>query len=375
MKNIATFGLLILVASMVLGGMTSNVSAQDDISPTVSTEPTRDDHKDDDYKHDDDKDDISPTVSTEPTRDDHKILLKIAKRAQDQLHNQISTDSSDKVKRLFEEGTQQVNALEKALRSDDAGSAKKYFLSAMKIFTEISRHLATSDVAPQAETSSMSTQLSDPSNHLQRLQGYVDSLKTIAKKHNASIDFSELDKLFAEARQQISDHQFALALETLHEIKETILEVKKELRKEASKHESQRANEYAKKYLEQLDRLIKNAKKQGVADEIIEKLETAKENLSSTDNPREIIKEIRKIMSIKDQFELTKNDRLESRVLQVEKTLSRLSQIDGVDQDDLADARDTLQKIKDHLYEGESDAANDLLRNLVKQLREIKNSL
>ncbi len=151
--------------------------------------------------------------------------------------------------------------------------------------------------------------------------------------------------------------------------------IKKEHREEATKQESQRANEYAKKYLEQLDRLIEHAKKQGVADEIIEKLETAKENLSSADNPREIIKEIRKIMSIKDQFELTKNDRLESRVLQVEKTLSRLSQIDEVDQSDLDDARNILENIKRHLSEGESDAANDLLRDLVKQLQEIKNSL
>ena len=335
MKNIATFGLLILVASMALGGMTSNVSAQED----------------------------SP------------VLLKIAKRAQEQIHNQISVDSSDKIKRLFEEGTQQVNALERALASDDAGSVKENFLSAMKIFKEISRQLTISDIVTEAATDSVSTAVRDPSNLLQRLQGYVDSLKTIAKKHNASIDFSELDELFAKAKQQISDHQFALALETLHKIKETIVEVKKELREEASKHESQRANEYAKKYLEQLDRLIEHAKKQGVADEIIEKLETAKENLSSADNPREIIKEIRKIISIKDQFELTKNDRLESRVLQVEKTLSRLSQIDGVDQSDLDDARNILENIKRHLSEGESDAANDLLRDLAKQLREIKNSL
>ncbi len=336
MKNITSFGLLILVASMALGGMTSNVSAQDD------------------------------TTS----------LLKIAKRAQEQIHNQISADSSDTVKRLFEEGTQEVNALEIALRSDNTGgSAKEHFLSAMKIFTEISRQLVTSDATPQTETDSVRSDVKDPSNLLQRLQGYVDSLKTIAKKHNALIDFSELDELFAKARQQISDHQFALALETLHEIKETIAEVKRELHEEASKHESQRAEEYAQKYLEQLDRLIENAKKQGIADEIIEKLETAKENLSSADNPREIIKEIRKIISIKDQFELTKNDRLESRVLQVEKTLSRLSQVDGVDQDDLDDALDTLESIKQHLYEGEFDAANDLLRNLAKQLQEIKNSL
>jgi len=333
MKTIATFGLLILVASMALGGMTSNVSAQEDPA----------------------------------------ILLKIAKRTQSQIYSQISTDTSDKVIRLFEEATQKVNALEEALRSDDISSAKEYFLSAMKIFTEISRQLATSDATPQAETVSMST--SDPSNILQRLHGHVNNLKIIAEKHNASIDFSELDELFAKARQQISDHQFSLALETLHEIKETIVKVKKELREEASKQESQRAKEYAKKYLERLDRLIENAKKHGVADEIIEKLETAKENLSSADNPSEIIKEIRKIISIKDQFELTKNDKLESRVLQVEKTLSRLSQVDEADQNDLADARDTLQSIKRHLNKGEFDTAKELLRDLAKQLQEIKNSL
>lgn len=339
MKTIATFGLLILVASMVLGGITSNVSAADD-----------------------------------PT-----ILLKIAKRAQEQIHNQISADSSDKIKRLFEEGTQNVNALEKALRSNDIDAAKEYFLSAMKIFEEISRQLTTSntvsDTKPQAESTSVRSTVKDPSNDLQRLQVYVNSLKTIAKKYNTSIDFSELDGLFTEARKQVSEKQFELAVETLQKIKETIVKINKEIREEASKQESERAKKYAQQYLEQLDRLIEQAKKQGVANEIIERLEAARENLSSADNPKKIVEEIRKIISIKDQFELTKNDRLESRVLQVEKTLSRLSQVDNVDPDDLTNARDTLQSIKRHLSDGDFDTANDLLRDLAQQLQEIKNSL
>ena len=339
MKTITTFALLILVASMALGGMTSNVSAAEDST----------------------------------------ILLKIAKRAQEQINNQVSNDSSDKVKTLFKEGSQHVDALEKALRSDDISSAKEHFLSAMKIFKEISRHLASlnsvSDATPQTESTSVRDTVRDPSNDLQRLQVYVNSLKTIAKKHDASIDFSGLDELFKEARQQISDHQFAQALDTIHEIKETIVDINKELREKASKQESQRAKEYAQKYLEQLDRLIENAKKQGVSDEIIERLESARENLSSTDDPRKIIEEIRKIMSIKDQFDLTKHDRLESRILQVEKTLSRLSQVDGIDEDAISDARDTLQNIKQNLNEGEFETANELLRDLAKQLAKIKNSL
>ena len=338
MKNITTYALLILVSSIALGGMTSNVSASED---------------------------------------DPAILLKIAKRAQEQIHNQITEDSSDKIKKLFEEGTQQVDSLEKSLRSDDIASAKENFLSAMKIFKEISKHLTSSisDAASQAETTSLRDNVQDPSNDLQRLQAYVNTLKTIAKKHNASIDFSELDNLFTKARQQITDHQFTQALDTVHEIKETIVDVNKELREKASKQESQRAKEYAQKYLEQLDRLIENAKKQGVSDEIIEKLESARENLSSTDNPRQIIEEIRKIMSLKDQFDLTKHDRLESRILQVEKTLSRLSQVDEVDESAMSDAKNLLDDIKENLRDGEFETANELLRDLAKQLAEIKKSL
>jgi hypothetical protein len=336
MKSVTSFALVILVVSMAFGGITNNAYAADD-----------------------------------------PAILKIAKRAQEQISNQISDDSSDKIKRLFEEGTQQVEFLEKSLRSDNVSAAKEHFLSAMKIFKEISRHLTTSvsDVTSQDESSSGRDTVKNPSSDLQRLQSYVDNLKTIAKKHDASIDFSELNELFTKARQQITGHQFAQALDTIHEIKETIVDVNKELHEKASKQESQRAKVYAQKYLEQLDRLIKNAKKQGISDEIIVKLESAKENLSSMDDPRQIIDEIRKIMSLKDQFELTKNDRLESRILQVEKTLSRLSQVDGVDEEDLLDAGDTLQNIKQNLNDGEFETANEQLRDLAKQLAEIKNSL
>ncbi len=335
MKTITTFGIMILAASLLLSGITNSVSAQEDAG----------------------------------------IYLKIAKRAQEQISNQISSDSPDKIKELFEEGVRHVNALEDALKSDNPRSAKEHFISAMNIFKEISRHLNTTDAAPKTEAASVSSDVRNPTSDLKRLYAYVENLKTIAKKHHSSIDFSELDRLFSQAREQVSAHDYADTYETLHEIKQVVIKINKELREEASKQESERAKAYAQKYLEQLDRLIENAKKQGVSDEIIEKLENAKENLSSASSPAEIVKEIRKIMSIKDQFELTKNDRLESRVLQVEKTISRLSQVEGVDQENIDDAYDTLNSIKRHLSQGEFDSANELLRELAKQLNEIKNSL
>ncbi|MGB0855881.1 MAG: hypothetical protein ACPGQP_02490 [Nitrosopumilus sp.] len=335
MKSVVTFSLLILVATMILGSIPSNVSAQEDL----------------------------------------EILVKIAKRTQGQINNQISADSSDIIKELFEEGKQNVSALEESVTVDNSTSAKEYFLSAMKIFAEISRQLTTSGAVDQVDTESVKTTIQDPTNVLQRLQVYVNGLKTINQKHPVLIDFSGLDLLFTKAQQQIHDRQFSLASETIVEIKETIVEINKEYNQEATKQESQRAKQYAMRYLEQIDRLIENAKRQSIADEIIEKLETAKINLSLAENPSEIVKEIRNIMSIKNEFKLTENDRIESKFLQVEKTLLRLSQIDGVNPDDLTKVKNILQNVKHYLNEGEINSASELLSDLEKQLEEIKNSL
>lgn len=334
MKTVTTFALMLLVASIGLGGIANPSSAHDD-----------------------------------PT-----ILLKLAKHAQNQISNQIPDSSSDKIQRMFDEGIHHVDSLEEAIRSDDVESAKEHFLSAMKIFKEISRHISATDSESWDESATEDGDVRDPTSDLKRLLSYVESIKTIAKKHDAAIDFSTLDRLLVTATQQVSSHEYQQAFETLHEIKQEVIKVKKELRDKAAQQESQRAKHYAQKYLEKLDRLIENAKKQGVSDEIIEKLEAAKENLSSAENPAEIIKEIRKIMSIKDQFELTKNDGLESRFLQAEKAISRLVQVDGVDAGLLDDARNTLEIIKALLAGGEFHEADHQLDDLANQLKEIENS-
>ena len=331
MKKITSFVLLILVSSMILGGMTNTAQAQTDPS----------------------------------------ILLKIAKHAQKQLENQINQDSSDKTKQLFKDGEQQVKALEESLRNNEIDLAKQHFLSAMRIFKEVSQQLSTNQ-SSQVEMATLKATAEDPSADLLRMQNYVNNLKTIAKGYNTSVDFSELDDLFVTAKKQIKDGQFDDALQTISKIKQITVDFNNEIREHASQQEQSRAKEYAQKYLEQLDRLIENAKNKGLSEDIIQKLETARENLSSATNPHEIIKQIKEIISIKEQFELTKNDRLESRVMQIEKILFKLSNSDKLSQVDLEDAKKTLQTIKHHLSQGEFETANELLRSLATLLEQFQ---
>ena len=331
MKKITSFVLLILVSSMILSGITNTAQAQTDPS----------------------------------------ILLKIAKHAQKQLENQINQDSSDKTKQLFKDGAQQIKALEESLRNNEIDLAKQHFLSAMRIFKEVSQQLSINQ-SSQVEMATLKATAEDPSADLLRMQNYVDNLKTIAKKYNTSVDFSELDDLFVTAKKQIIDKQFDDALQTISKIKQITVNFNNEIREYASQQEQSRAKEYAQKYLEQLDRLIENAKNQGLSEDIIQKLETARENLSSATDPHEIIKQVKKIISIKEQFELTKNDRLESRVMQIEKILFKLSNSDKLSQTNLDDAKKTLQTIKRHLSQGEFETANELLRSLATLLEQFR---
>ena len=331
MKKIASFVLLILVSSMILGGMTNLAQAQ-----------------------------------TDPY-----ILLKIAKHAQKQLENQINQDSSDKIKQLFKDGAQQIRALEESLKNNEIDLAKQHFLSAMRIFKEVSQQLSISQSSP-AEMATLKATVEDPSADLLRMQNYVDNLKIIAKKYNTSVNFSDIDNLFVTAKKQIIDRQFDDALQTISKIKQITVDFNNKIREYASQQEQTRAKEYAQKYLEQLDRLIENAKNKGLSEDIIQKLETARENLSSATNPHEIIKQVREIISIKEQFELTKNDRLESRVMQIEKILFKLSNSDKLSQTDLEEAKKTLQTIKRHLAQGEFETANELLRSLATLLEQFQ---
>lgn len=331
MKKIISFALLILAASMILGGMTNTAQAQTDPS----------------------------------------ILLKIAKHAQKQLENQINQDSSDKIKQLFKDGAQQIRSLEESLRNNETDLAKKHFLSAMRTFKEISQQLSLSQ-SSQAEMTTLRATSEDPSADLHRMQAYVDNLKIINKKYSISIDFSELDDLFVTAKKQIIDGKFDDALQTINKIKQITIDLNNKIRGYASQQEQSRAKEYAQKYLEQLDRLIENAKSKGLSEDIIQKLETARDNLSSATNPHDIIKQIREIISIKEQFELTKNDRLESRVMQIEKILQKLSNSDKLSDTDLEDAKKTLQTIKRHLSQGEFETANELLRSFTTLLEQFR---
>ena len=327
-----TFSVLVLVAALILSGIISN-----------------------------------PALA----QNDPTILLTIAKNAEDQIRINLSDNSSNTVKKLFEEGSNHVISLSHAIDENNSELAKNHFLSAMRIFKEISKLTADTYSTTISKEEKSSTAEINPTSDLVKLYRYTSSLKSITEKNHLTVDFSKINNQFETARNQIISKQFVEAQKTIIEIKESLYEIEKLLHDQTSQQESERANKYAQKYLEQLDRLIKGAKNQGVSDNIINKLEDAREQLSQATTTQEIIKEIRNIISLKNQFDLTINDSLELKILSVEKKLFKLSQIEKIEPQIIEDAKIDLEQIKLFLSQGEFDQANKHLKNLVNQINAI----
>lgn len=212
MKKVASVGLLMLVASMVFSGMPISADAQTDLS----------------------------------------ILLKIASQAKREVKQQISSNSSEEIKRLFEEASNQVVLLEKSLESDDPSSAKQYFLNAMKMFKRITQMIYSDRPTQELQSTDVaSSSQRDHSSVLERINKFISTLKSIAR--NQSVSFVEADRLVAQAAQQIRENDDRGLKATLAELKDVLGGIQKELRKLASQTTDDRTIKFFNNMLDRLE--------------------------------------------------------------------------------------------------------------------------
>lgn len=314
---------------------------------------------------------LAGTTNSVFAQDNPSILIKIAKRAQDQIQNQITSQTPLEIKTLFEEGKSEYSALEDSLSNNDLTTGQEHFLAAMKIFSEVSRQLASNQTS-QTENKPVQTSQPNPTYEFLRMYSYVNNLKTIAQKHNSSIDFSSLDQLFVTAKDQIQNRQYDEATQTIQEIKQSIIDINENLRQQALQQEQARAQSFAQKYVTQLDRLIDHAQVTEQPEEIIQQLQSARESLLSASSPSEIIKEVRDIMLIQQQYGLSENKLLELRISQIETIVSNLNNSDKIDPDSLQEFNQTIQTIKDLTSKSEFESATELIKSLTILVNQIQ---
>ena len=304
-------------------------------------------------------------------------LIRIASQARDQVKIQLSkVDATQEILDKFETGSEKIELLIEASKNEDVKAARQHFLSAMTIFNEIIQHISeltsSSDVA--SSTSQASAPPSSISHEIDRLERYVKQLKRIAIQNGFELDSSIVDELIKNARNDIDEKN---PNATIQEIKQAIVALNNSLKEKTRQYTTDRAISLAEKHLQDLDRLITEAKDIGVSEGTLERLIDAREQLSSVSDASDIAKiidEVKKLLSIKKQFEETKIQRIQVRADQLESKYNRLANY-ADEIPELDKAKNMLSELRVLLSEKKGNEAIRLLNSINDHLNEIENSI
>ena len=305
-------------------------------------------------------------------------LIRIASQARDQVKIQLSQiDATPEIKEKFELGSEKIELLIEALKNDEIPTAREYFLSAMTIFNDIIQQISEQTSTSKAALSSSQTEIPPYiSSEIDRLERYIDQLKRIAIKNGFELDSTNADKLIEKARNEIKEENSEVT-STIEDIKQSIVDLNNSLKEKTRQYTTERAVSLAEKHLEDLDKLIAEAKDIGVSQDTLDRLVDAREQLNSVSdasNVAKIIEEVKKLLSVKKQFEDTKIQRIQVRSDQLESTYERLSnQIDKIPE--LDKAKEMLSELRILISEKKPNEAIQMLNSLNNLLDEIDNSI
>lgn len=352
MKQILTFALIALVASMTVG---------------------------------------LPTTFANSTLDS---LVNIATKARTQVQFQLerTADVSDDLKALFERGSQETELLISAVRQDDVAQAKQHFLAAMKIFKQVSVELSE----PQQAVTTLKTSQVDPAtltrykNDIDRTEKYVDMLKNLVTKNDFAVDFSKAEELIQNARSSLTANDINSLERIMGELRVALNDVQSAIREQTVERQNERVSSFVNDYIAKID--AKLADLEPYMDETIKpKFEEARQTIAELKNQTSadeatkllrhldsLVKEIENHVQAKGEQPVTEAQTQESSQARVDEQQTELKQ-EPTTQDDAKDQKipadvlrleSRLAKIKPYVDEHiqtKFDTSERLLVKLINQ--------
>lgn len=305
-----------------------------------------------------------------------QYLVRLATQAQDHIRFELSNMENvpDELVELYEHGSNEVDALVSATEEDDVPAAREHFLSAMKSFKEIGelinqqRSVAEIALAQSTDTSFGIKPVID------RMERYVDRLKGIAERNQVDIDFKALDELITTAKNNYNKGDLEAAEKTIDIMESLTLDVYNTLKDDADQKKTVRAKDFAEKQIQRIDVLIVQAKDLGLSENITKSLEQSKLKLTEASNADQIATQTRIIISIKNQVDKSKENRIDAVIDQLEAKIKRLSTQENIDTSTINRTKSMLDELKLLVVNNKLDDAFRLFQLLNNLLNDIENS-
>ena len=224
---------------------------------------------------------------------DSLVTIATNARAQVQFQLERAQNIPDDLKNLFEQGSNETEMLISAAKQDDVAGSKQHFLAAMKAFKEISVRLSSPQEAasqkaapqPQVPQSTLKTY----GDSIDRTEKYASLLKDLVARNNFTVDFSTVDKLIANARSNLAAEDIDSVDKIFVDLKNALIDVQDAIREQTIQSQNDRAKSFANDYIAKINAMLAQSEQLGLQEDDIARLQQAKEEIASTNDPNQLI--------------------------------------------------------------------------------------
>ncbi|MEO9308601.1 exported hypothetical protein [Nitrosotalea sinensis] len=226
-------------------------------------------------------------------------LVNIATQAKNNLNIRISQISnvSTEITSLYQQGSDETDALTRATDVQNITSAKQHFLSAMNFFKQTNdkiNSINATEVNDQQRVDVAKLQ-----SEITRLTKIAETLRTISITNHAGFDFTPFDASIQQAKQALDAGKIDEASKSIDAANQLIVNAHHALSEIAQERTTDRAKDFTEKQIERFDKINELNTTQNYSPLVSNTtVSTTNNNQTSIpENTNEMIAKLRKLVS------------------------------------------------------------------------------
>ena len=225
-------------------------------------------------------------------------LVNIATQARSNLNISISQipNASNELISLYQQGSDETDALTAAANAQNVTSAKQHFLAAMNFFKTTNdkiNSLNATETNDEQRIDVMQLQ-----SEITRLEKIAETLQTIAITNHVDFNFTQFNTSLIVAKQDLDAGKINEASQSLDTANQLIADAHNSISEAAQQITTDRAKDFTEKQIERFDKISDLNTTQNVTTLSSNvTVSTTGSNQTSVENPGELVAKLRKLVA------------------------------------------------------------------------------
>ena len=225
-------------------------------------------------------------------------LVNIATHARNNLNLSISKISNvpNDIVSLYKKGSDETDALTVAVNAQNMASAKQHFLAAMNLFKATNDKINSLNATETNDSQRVA--IIQLQSEITRLEKVAETLQTIAITNHLDLNLTQFNTSLKNAKQDLDAGKIEEASQLLTTANQLIIDAHHSLSEIAQQRTVDRAKDFTEKQIERFDKIHDlNTTQNTIMSVSNITISKTSSNLTSLENPEQMISKLRKLVS------------------------------------------------------------------------------